>query len=132
VPGVEFHSGSLGHLPAVGLGVALARGLDGSGARTVVVVGDGELNEGSVWEALLVAAGLGVEGLTIVVDRNGFQANLPTEDLIPLEPLEDKFRAFGWAVRRVDGHDFVALDQAFSTVTTEPTVVIADTLRARV
>ncbi|MGF1668430.1 MAG: transketolase [Acidimicrobiia bacterium] len=131
VPGVEFHSGSLGHLPAVGLGVALARGLDGSDARTVVVVGDGELNEGSVWETLLVAAGLGVKGLTVVMDRNGFQANLPTEDLIPLEPLEDKFRAFGWAVCRVDGHDFRALDGAFSTITAEPTVVVADTLRGK-
>lgn len=130
VPGIEFHSGSLGHLPAVGLGMALARRLDGSGGRTVVVVGDGELNEGSVWEAIQVAPALGVAGLTLVVDRNGFQANLPTELLIPLEPLEERFRAFGWDVLRCDGHDFDRLEETFSAVS-DLTVVIADTVRGR-
>jgi transketolase len=130
IPGIEFHSGSLGHLPAVGLGMALARTLDGERGRTVVIVGDGELNEGSVWETVQVAPALGAERLTLVVDRNGFQANLPTEALIPLEPLEDKFRAFGWRVVRCEGHDFDALDAAFASVD-GLTVVIADTVRGK-
>lgn len=131
VPGIEFHSGSLGHLPAVGLGIALDRALRGSAGRTVVIVGDGELNEGSVWEAIQVAAAYRAP-LTMIVDRNGFQANLPTEALIPLEPLEAKFAAFGWQVARVDGHDFEALDACLGAVDcTAPGVVIADTVRGK-
>lgn len=130
IPGVEFHSGSLGHLPAVGLGIALARRLTGSTARTVVIVGDGELNEGSAWETLLVASALRVHDLTVIVDRNRFQANLPTEQLIPLEPLACKFRSFGWNVVQVDGHDFHALDRAFAEISGR-TVIIADTVRGK-
>ncbi len=113
IPGVEFHSGSLGHLPAVAAGVALDCKLRGSDNRVVVITGDGELNEGSVWETLLVANAYGLDNLTLVVDRNQFQANIRTEDLVPLEPLADKFRAFGCEVWRVDGHDFEALEGAF-------------------
>ncbi len=116
IPGVEFHSGSLGHLPSVAAGVALDCKLRGSGNRIVVITGDGELNEGSVWETLLVANAYGLDNLTIVVDRNQFQANIRTEDLVPLEPLEDKFRAFGCLVQRIDGHDFGALEQAFERI----------------
>lgn len=113
IPGVEFHSGSLGHLPAVAAGVALDCQLKGQDNRVVVITGDGELNEGSVWESLLVANAHGLDNLTLVVDRNQFQANVRTEDLIPLEPLTDKFRAFGCRVRRIDGHDFSQLAAAF-------------------
>src|ERR1700761_9411653 len=113
IPGVEFHSGSLGHLPAVAAGVALDCKLRGSDNRVVVITGDGELNEGSVWEMLLVANAYGLDNLTVVVDRNQFQANIRTEDLIPLEPLADKFRAFGCEVRRIDGHDYGQLEEAF-------------------
>src|SRR5262249_12147978 len=103
VPGVEFHSGSLGHLLSVALGVALDITLVGGSNRVYVVLGDGELNEGSVWEACLVAAALRIKNLVAIVDRNGCQANARTEDLVPLEPLADKFRAFGWDCRSVDG-----------------------------
>src|SRR6201996_2587465 len=113
IPGVEFHSGSLGHLPAVAAGVALDCKLRGSHNRIVVITGDGELNEGSVWETLLVANAYGLDNLTLVVDRNQFQANIRTEELVPLEPLADKFVAFGCDVRRVDGHDLEALQEAF-------------------
>jgi len=113
IPGVEFHSGSLGHLPAVAAGVALDCKLRGSDNRVVVITGDGELNEGSVWETLLVANAYGLDNLTLMVDRNQFQANIRTEDLIPLEPLADKFRAFGCEVRRIDGHDYGQLEEAF-------------------
>lgn len=134
VPGIEFHSGSLGHLPSVALGIALDRRMRGSDARTVVVTGDGELNEGSVWEALLVASAQRLGNLVLVVDRNEFQANVPTETLVPLEPLLDKFSAFGCATVRVDGHDFAALEEVFAGVPLSPdrpTVVIADTVRGR-
>jgi transketolase len=116
IPGVEFHSGSLGHLPAVAAGVALDCKLRGSRNRVIVITGDGELNEGSVWETLLVASAYGLDNLTLLVDRNQFQANIRTEELIPLEPLVDKFRAFGCVVQRIDGHDFAGLERAFEPV----------------
>jgi len=134
IPGVEFHSGSLGHLLPVALGAALDARMRGEDRRVVVVTGDGELNEGSNWEALLVASAQRLTNLTVVVDRNAFQANIRTEDLVPLEPLEDKFRAFGAEVRRVDGHDFDALHGAFSALpyaSAGPSVVIADTVRGK-
>ncbi|HXB32745.1 MAG TPA: thiamine pyrophosphate-dependent enzyme [Puia sp.] len=135
IPGVEFHSGSLGHLPSVAAGVALDCKLRGGGNRIVVITGDGELNEGSVWESLLVANAYGLDNLTIVVDRNQFQANIRTEDLVPLEPLEDKFRAFGCLVQRIDGHDLGELERAFETVLEagggKVRVIIADTVRGK-
>lgn len=134
VPGVEFHSGSLGHLLSVGIGLALDARLRRAKNRVFVVLGDGELDEGSVWEGLLVAAAKGLDNLVCIVDRNEFQANLRTEELVPLEPLAPKFEAFGAAVVRVDGHSFTALDGAFSELPLEqgrPTVVIADTVRGR-
>ena len=134
VPGVEFHSGSLGHLLAVGLGVALAAQLAGERRRVVVLLGDGECDEGSVWEALLVASARRMDNLLIVVDRNGFQANMRTEDLVPLESLEEKFRAFGAAACTVDGHDFDSLETAcdrFPFSTGRPSVLIARTVRGK-
>ncbi len=134
VPGVEFHSGSLGHLPSVGLGVALDNRLRGFHNRTIVITGDGELNEGSVWETVLVAAAHNLHNFTLVIDRNHFQANVATEDLIPLEPLGPKFEAFGWAVQRIDGHNFEQLEAAFTALPfsqTKPSVIICDTVRGR-
>jgi transketolase len=134
VPGIEFHSGSLGHLLSVGIGVALDIRLRQGTNRVFVITGDGELNEGSMWEAILVAASKRLDNLVVVVDRNAFQANLPTEDLNPLEPLEAKFRAFHWEVTRADGHDFEQLEAAFSKLplrTGAPTAVIADTVRGK-
>lgn len=136
IQGVEFHSGSLGHLPAVAAGVALDCKLRGSDKRVVVITGDGELNEGSVWETLLVANARGLDNLTLVVDRNQFQANIRTEELIPLEPLADKFSAFGCVVERIDGHDFAELERAFKPVLTHGSggkvrVIIADTVRGK-
>ncbi|HEX4601271.1 MAG TPA: 1-deoxy-D-xylulose-5-phosphate synthase N-terminal domain-containing protein [Gemmatimonadales bacterium] len=134
VPGVEFHSGSLGHLLAVGLGVAYDLRLRGTANRVVVVLGDGELNEGSIWESLLVARAHTLDNLLLVVDRNGIQANARTEELIPLEPLAAKFEAFGCRVRTVDGHDFGALERVFTGVPFEaeaPSVVIAHTVRGK-
>lgn len=134
VPGVEFHSGSLGHLLSVGIGIALDARLAGLPTRVVVVAGDGELNEGSMWEGLLVASALKLENLLLVVDRNGFQANVRTEALIPLEPLEEKLRAFGCGVVRCDGHSPVELGEALASFpyrTAGPSALVADTIRGK-
>jgi transketolase len=134
VPGIEFHSGSLGHLLAVGVGIALDVKMSGGKSRVFVVMGDGELDEGSVWEALLVASAKRLDNLVIVIDRNEFQANVRTEELIPLEPLAAKLEAFGAAVATVDGHDFDALETAFESLPHEilrPTAVIARTVRGK-
>jgi transketolase len=132
IPGIEFHSGSLGHLLSVGMGIAMDARLRAGPSRVFVVVGDGELNEGSVWEAALVASAKKLDNLVVIVDRNGFQANLATEDLLPLEPIADKLAAFGFAVHDTDGHSFAALEQAFATLPRaagKPTAIIARTVR---
>jgi transketolase len=134
VPGVEFHSGSLGHLLSVAAGVAMDIRRVGGKNRVFVVLGDGELDEGSVWEAALVAAAHRLDNLVAVVDRNGLQANIETEALIPLEPLADKFTAFGWEVRSADGHRFEDLDRAFASLPMaegRPGVVLARTVRGK-
>ena len=134
IPGIEFYCGSLGHLPSVGLGIAYDIKMRGGKNRVVVVTGDGELNEGTCWEAILVAQAYKLDNLVFVVDRNHFQANIRTEELIPLEPLAQKFEAFGCAVTRVNGHDFDALEKAFSSIPLspgKPTVIIADTVRGK-
>jgi transketolase len=134
IAGVEFHSGSLGHLPAVALGVAMDIQMSGGSNRVFVIVGDGELNEGSVWEAALVASARRLDNLIFIVDRNEFQANVRTEDLVPLEPIEGKFAAFGWATDRIDGHDFDAMERCFARLPFErgkPAVIVADTVRGK-
>jgi transketolase len=134
VPGIEFHSGSLGHLLSVGIGIAMDIRLGGGKNRVFVLCGDGELNEGSMWEAVLVAASQQLGGLTLIVDRNGFQANVRTESLNPLEPLGAKFQAFGWNVQRIDGHDFGQMETAFAELDNRseaPSVIIADTVRGK-
>jgi len=134
IPGIEFHSGSLGHLPSVAVGVALDIKMRGGKNKVICILGDGELNEGSCWEAVLVANAYKLDNLIFVVDRNKFQANMPTEELIPLEPLHDKFSAFGAAVKRIDGHSFEALHEAFSAYPFQEgklNVVIADTVRGK-
>ncbi|MGZ8513441.1 MAG: transketolase [Candidatus Limnocylindrales bacterium] len=109
VPGVETNTGPLGHGFPVAVGMALAARADGSSRRTFVLTGDGELQEGSMWEAAMAAGHFGLDNLVLIVDRNGLQQGDFTERTMRLEPLADKFRAFGWAVRDVDGHDHAAL-----------------------
>ncbi|MFT3766735.1 MAG: transketolase [Minicystis sp.] len=134
IPGIEFHSGSLGHLLSVAIGVALDIKIRGGKNRVFVVLGDGELDEGSIWEGCLVAAAYKLDNLVAIVDRNEFQANIRTEELIPLEPIDVKFRAFGWMAQTVDGHSFPALDQAFGKLPVEtgkPTAIVARTVRGK-
>ncbi len=134
IPGIEYYSGSLGHLLPLAVGVALDCKLRGHSNKIVVITGDGELNEGSNWEAMLVAQAYKLDNLLIVVDRNEFQANIRTEELIPLEPLSDKLEAFGCKVKSVDGHDFTSLHagfEGFPYQKGQPSAVIAKTVRGK-
>ncbi len=134
IPGVEFHSGSLGHLLPVAVGVAMECKWRAQTNRIVVLLGDGELDEGSNWEALLVARAYQLDNLIVVIDRNRLQANVATEDLIPLEPLRDKFESFGFSVRTIDGHSFPEMERALVTfpwTENKPGVLIACTERGR-
>lgn len=133
IPGIEFYSGSLGHLLSVSMGVAHDCLLRGGKNRVVVILGDGELNEGTIWEGALVANAMGLGNLIAVVDRNQFQANIRTEELIPLEDIEKKFAAFGWNTFRTNGHSFAAMHDVFTQLPAngKPTVVVADTIRGK-
>ncbi len=134
IPGIEYHSGSLGQNLSVAIGVALDCKLKGQTNKVVVVVGDGECNEGSMWEALLVANSKKLDNLIIIVDRNEFQANFPTEELIPLNPLNKKFEAFNCNVKIVNGHNFEEMESTFSKFPFEKekiSVVIANTVRGK-
>jgi transketolase len=133
-PGVEFYSGSLGHGLPLAVGLALDCKLRGYQSRIVVLAGDGELNEGSNWEALMVARAYKLENLLIIIDRNQYQANCKTEDLLPLEPLADKFTAFGCSIRSINGHSFDELNCAlaeFPFARGQASVIIANTIRGR-
>jgi len=134
VPGVAMPTGSLGHGLALGNGFALSARHSGAPGRCFVVMGDGELQEGSVWEAAMATSSLGLGNLTAVVDRNGLQITGRTEDTIGLEPLADRWRSFGWSVLDVNGHDPAGLQAAFAAAEDEsgrPTVLIARTVKGR-
>ena len=134
IPGIEFQSGSLGHNFAVAAGVAVDCKLKNQNNKVVVVVGDGELNEGSNWEATLVSSAYKLDNLLVIVDRNKFQANIQTEDLIPLEPLDKKFQSFGCSVKTISGHNFEEIENALSVFPFEKgkvSVLIADTVRGK-
>jgi transketolase len=134
VPGVEMPSGSLGHGLALGVGHALAARLDGTARRCFVLLGDGELQEGSVWEAAMAASSLGLERLVAVVDRNELQIMGGTEEVVRLEPLARRWESFGWSAAEVDGHDLAALGAVLGGVPAEPgrpTAVIARTVKGR-
>lgn len=132
VPGVEANTGPLGHGLPIGLGSAIAARLSGAGWRTFVVLGDGELQEGSNWEAAMSAGHRGLDNLVAVVDRNRLQQGARTEETNRLEPLADKWRAFGWEVREVDGHDHRQLYEAFTAAHSgRPLCVIARTIKGK-
>jgi transketolase len=134
VPGVETNTGPLGHGLPVAVGTAIAARLDGSARRTYVLCGDGELQEGSNWEAIMAAGHRGLDNLVAIVDRNGLQQGARTEDTNALDPLDKKFEAFGWAVRAVDGNDVDELLAAFAAVpfaAGRPSAVIARTVKGR-
>jgi transketolase len=134
LPGVEFPSGSLGHGLSLGVGRALAARRDGRANRTYVLLGDGELQEGSIWEAAMAAAHFQLANLVAIVDRNRLQINGLTEEWMHLEPLGQRWQSFGWQVVEVDGHDLPALVETFASLPVDharPSLVIAHTIKGR-
>jgi transketolase len=131
---VETNTGPLGHGLPVGVGAAIGAQIDGASWRTFVLTGDGELQEGSNWEAAMTAGHRGLESLTVIVDRNRFQQGDSTENTVTLDPLADRWRAFGWAVEEVDGHDHASLLDVFGRLPLEqgkPTCIIANTVKGK-
>ncbi len=132
IPGVEANTGPLGHGLPIGLGCAIAARLAGSDRRTFVVLGDGELQEGSNWEAAMAAGHRGLSNLTAIVDRNRLQQGARTEDTNRLEPLADKWRSFGWEVHEVDGHDHARLYALLSARGgSQPRCLVARTIKGK-
>jgi len=133
-PGLEAVTGSLGQGLSIATGMALALRIKKSPAHVYVVLGDGELAEGQLWEAAMAAAHYRVDSLTAILDRNRIQATGPTKEIFDIANLEDKWRAFGWNVLNVDGHDVDAildvLDQS-TAIKGGPTVIIADTIKGK-
>ncbi len=134
VPGVETNTGPLGHGFPVAVGIALSGQMDRAERRTFVLTGDGELQEGSMWEAAMAAGHFGLDKLVCIVDRNRLQQGDRTETTMGLDPLPEKFTAFGWAVREVDGNDPAALLETFAAVpfeTGKPNCLIANTTKGK-
>jgi transketolase len=134
VPGVEMSTGSLGQGLSAGLGMALAGKMDGKSYRVNVVLGDGEMDEGSVWEAAMAASHYRLDNLTAVVDRNNLQVAGFTENHMRLEPLKGKWEAFGWEVVEIDGHDMeqiVGALEAAARASSKPQLILANTLKGK-
>jgi transketolase len=135
VPGLEVSGGSLGHGLSVGIGLALAAARRGTGQRSIAIVGDGEMDEGPIWEALLFASHFGLTNVLVIVDENGYQAMGPTSQVMRLGRLADKLSAFGWETREVDGHDEAALDRVIGellrSTSPMPRALVAKTTKGR-
>lgn len=133
VPGVEWATGSLGHGLGVGLGMALAAQRGPHDYRVAVLMGDGECNEGSVWEAAMLAPKLGLSNLITLIDFNKWQATARSQDVMQLDPLPDKWKAFGWHVEEVDGHDIEAITQATNSchASGKPGAIVLNTIKGK-
>lgn len=134
VPGVDMSTGSLGQGLSAAVGMALAGKLDGKNYRVYAMMGDGELAEGQIWEAALSAAKYRLDNLCGIVDVNGLQIDGRTADVMPTEPLDKKWEAFGWNVLRADGHDFSSIGGAFAAAGAcagKPTVILAKTVKGK-
>jgi transketolase len=134
VPGVELSSGSLGHGLPVGCGMALAAKREALPFRTFVLLSDGELDEGSNWEAFLFAPQHALDNLIVIIDYNKIQSFGRTKEILDLDPLTDKLRAFRWGVREVDGHDYHQLAETFDAVPFQPgrpSVIVAHTIKGK-
>jgi transketolase len=134
LPGVEASTGSLGQGLSIGIGHALAAKLEGADYRVYVMVGDGESEQGQVWEAIMYAGNHGLDNLTMIVDRNGFQQTAAVDDIQPLDPLADKLRAFHFEVTEIDGHDLDQVIEAFEWargVAGRPQAIVARTVKGK-
>lgn len=133
-PGIEFSTGSLGHGLSVGAGLALAGKIDQKTYRTFVLLGDGECNEGQVWEAAMFASQHGLDNLIAIIDYNKLQGFGRAEEIISMEPFKEKWSSFGWDVKEIDGHDLQKIDQSLSAVpfvSGRPSLVIAHTVKGK-
>jgi transketolase len=133
-PALEASTGSLGEGLSLAIGMGLAARLDGSPSRSYVVLGDGEIQEGQIWEAAMFAGNNAMDNVCAIVDHNGIQLDGFVRDIMDLEPLEDKWRSFGWHAIRVNGHDIPALQKALAAAATtmgKPTVIIAQTVKGK-
>tara|TARA_B100000686_G_scaffold257047_1_gene268962 strand:+ start:21291 stop:22115 length:825 start_codon:yes stop_codon:yes gene_type:complete len=133
-PGVEMSGGSLGQGLSFGVGAAISAKLDNLKSKTFVLLGDGECDEGQIWEAAMSASHHKLNNLIAIVDRNQIQNDRFTDEVMTLEPFEDKWKAFGWKTLKVDGHSLGELIDAFNLAinqTKNPTVVIADTIKGK-
>ena len=134
VPGIEQNTGALGHGLPICVGMALGGKMDGAAYRVFTLLGDGELAEGSNWEAAMSAAHYRLDNLMAIVDRNRLQITGPTREVCNSEPLAEKFAAFGWAVRQQDGHDLAGLEAQLQEIpfeTGKPSLLIADTTKGK-
>ena len=134
VKGVDMSTGSLGQGISVAVGMALAGKMDQKSYRVYAMLGDGEIEEGQVWEAAMSAAKFHLDNLCAIVDVNGLQIDGPTAEVMPSEPLDEKWASFGWHVILCDGHDFAAIEQAFAqaaAVKDKPTVILARTVKGK-
>lgn len=132
IPGVEASTGALGHGLSFGIGVAYADRADARDCRVYVLLGDGECQEGSVWEGALSAPALGLDNLTAIVDHNKLQAMDALENIIPMSPFGEKWRAFGWNVIEIDGHDHGQIREALlARAEGRPTLVVAHTVKGK-
>lgn len=134
VPGVEMSTGSLGQGISVAAGMAMANKLDKNPGRVYVLLGDGEIQEGLVWEAAMSAAHYGLDNLVGILDWNGLQIDGKNEDVMTVTPVDEKFRAFGWNVIVIDGHDFAQIFDAFDQARAckgTPTMIIAKTIKGK-
>ena len=134
VPGVDMSTGSLGQGISAAVGMALAGKLDKKDYRVYAILGDGEIEEGQTWEAVMAAAKYNLDNLCAVVDVNGLQIDGRTADVMPTEPLDKKYEAFGWHVIKIDGHDMDAIRAAFAqaeTVKGKPTMILAKTVKGK-
>jgi transketolase len=133
-PGVEMTAGALGHGPSIGAGLALAARLDGASYRTYVLLGDGEIQAGVIWEGAMAAAKYRLEQLTAILDYNDVQLDGPVHDIMPLEPVVDKWRAFNWHVIEIDGHNMGQILDALDEVANihgRPTIIVAHTTKGK-
>jgi transketolase len=136
VPGIDFSSGSIGHALSAGLGMALAARFRGQDFTTFVMLGDGEMQEGQVWEAAIAAAHHRANRLIAIVDRNGYQLDGAVDEVMGIEPLDEKWKAFGWEVHTVDGHDVAAVTALLRQLRADkersrPVCVIAKTVKGK-
>ncbi len=134
VPGVEFSTGSLGHGLPVACGLALASKNSKKEYRVFCMVSDGDMNEGSTWEALFFAIQQNLDNLIVILDANKIQALGKTEKVLDLEPLDEKLASFGWATKRINGHDFLQIENAFSKlpiIEGQPNFIMADTIKCK-